>query len=54
MKHVSEIISDVMAGESEPIATGLQVLDGQIVGFNPEELTTMCGRENVGNTAFSM
>ncbi|MBQ8096501.1 MAG: hypothetical protein IJ243_05385 [Prevotella sp.] len=52
MKHVSEIISGVMAECPKPILTGLQQLDEQIGGYYPSELTTVCGRENVGKTAF--
>ncbi len=52
MKHISEIINEAMAGEPEPIGTGLQALDKLIGGYYPGELTTVCGRENVGKTAF--
>lgn len=52
MKHISEIISEAMAEEPKPIETGIKSLDELIGGYYPGELTTVCGREDVGKTAF--
>ena len=52
MKHIIEVISEAMAEEPKPIKTGIKGLDELIGGYYPGELTTVCGRENVGKTAF--
>ena len=52
MKHISEIINEAMAVEPKPIVTGIKALDELIGGYYPGELTTVCGREDVGKTAF--
>lgn len=52
MKHISEIINEAMAVEPKPIETGIKSLDELIGGYYPGELTTVCGREDVGKTAF--
>lgn len=52
MKHVSEIVSEVIADRTDPIMTGLPPLDELVGGYYPGELTVVCGGENVGKTAF--
>lgn len=51
MEHISEIIKETVEG-GNPITTGLKFLDSTIGGYYPGELTTICGEEDCGKTAF--
>lgn len=51
MEHISEIIKETFEG-GNPITTGLKFLDSTIGGYYPGELTTICGEEDCGKTAF--
>ena len=51
MEHIIEIIKETVE-EVKPIATGLRFLDSTIGGYYPGELTTICGEEDSGKTAF--
>ena len=51
VEHISEIIEETVE-EVKPIATGLRFLDSTIGGYYPGELTTICGEEDSGKTAF--
>ena len=51
MEHISEIIKETVEG-CNPITTGLKFLDSTIGGYYPGELTTICGEEDCGKTAF--
>ncbi len=52
MEHISEIIKEATVADGKPIATGLRFLDGILGGYYPGELTTICGEEDCGKTAF--
>lgn len=51
MEHISEIIKETVEG-CNPITTGLKFLDSTIGGYYLGELTTICGEEDCGKTAF--
>ena len=52
MEHISEIIKEATVADGKHIATGLKFLDGVLGGYYPGELTTICGEEDCGKTAF--
>ena len=52
MEHISEIKKEATVADGKPIATGLRFLDGILGGYYPGELTTICGEEDCGKTAF--
>lgn len=52
MKHIRDLIGTATATQPEPIKTGFRFLDETIGGYYPGELTTLCGFEDNGKTAF--
>lgn len=52
MEHINEIIKHVINNNEHPISTGFKFLDNAIGGYYPGQLTTICGNENSGKTAF--
>ena len=52
MEHINEIIKHVINNNEHPISTGFKFLDTAIGGYYPGQLTTICGNENSGKTAF--
>ena len=52
MEHIGQIIEKVIFEDKHPITTGYKFLDEAIGGYYPGELTTVCGEEDSGKTAF--
>ena len=52
MKHIRDLIGTATVIQPEPIKTGFRFLDETIGGYYPGELTTLCGFEDSGKTAF--
>lgn len=52
MKHISDFIDVTTSTQPDPIKTGFRFLDDTIGGYYPGELTTLCGFEDSGKTAF--
>lgn len=52
MKHISDFIEVATTVKPEPIKTGFRFLDNTIGGYYPGEVTTLCGFEDSGKTAF--
>ena len=52
MKHISEFVDVSATVKPEPIKTGFRFLDNTIGGYYPGEVTTLCGFEDSGKTAF--
>ena len=52
MEHISTIIETEIKKQDNPINTGFKFLDETIGGFYPGEMTTVCGSEDCGKTAF--
>ena len=52
MEHVCDIIEETTSATICPISTGFKFLDTIIGGYYPGELTTICGEEDCGKTAY--
>ncbi len=52
MEHISEVLERVSLQNPEPIKTGFKFLDDSIGGYYPGEMTTICGAEGSGKSAF--
>ena len=52
MEHISDIIEGVKSLKGYPILTGFKFLDTVIGGYYPGELTTICGEEDSGKSAY--
>ena len=52
MEHVSDIIKEMDPVEDYPISTGFKFLDTIIGGYYPGEMTTICGEEDCGKSAY--
>lgn len=52
MEHISDIIENVQSLTDYPISTGFKFLDTIIGGYYPGELTTICGEEDSGKSAY--
>lgn len=52
MEHVSDIIEEMDPVEDYPISTGFKFLDTVIGGYYPGEMTTICGEEDCGKSAY--
>ena len=52
MEHISTIIKTESMKQEAPISTGFKFLDETLGGFYPGEMTTICGSEDCGKTAF--
>lgn len=52
MEHISDIIEDVQSLTEYPISTGFKFLDTVIGGYYPGEMTTICGEEDSGKSAY--
>ena len=52
MEHISDIIEDVQSLTEYPISTGFKFLDTIIGGYYPGEMTTICGEEDSGKSAY--
>lgn len=52
MEHISDVIKGAVRLKAEPISTGFQFLDKAIGGYYPGSMTTICGAENSGKSAF--
>lgn len=52
MEHISDIIKDVKSLTEYPISTGYKFLDTMIGGHYPGEMTTICGEEDSGKSAY--
>lgn len=52
MEHISDIIEEVQSLTEYPISTGFKFLDTVIGGYYPGEMTTICGEEDSGKSAY--
>lgn len=52
MRHIGEIIDQEKKRDVRPLLTGVRFLDKILGGYYPGELTTICGGEDSGKTAF--
>ena len=52
MEHISNVIEGNVNLKVEPISTGFQFLDKAIGGYYPGSMTTICGAEDCGKSAF--
>ena len=52
MKHISELLRNVSQKESMLLKSGHDFIDQEIGGYHSGELTTICGVEDSGKTAF--
>ena len=52
MEHISNVIEGNANLKAEPISTGFKFLDKAIGGYYPGSMTTICGAEDSGKSAF--
>ena len=52
MEHISDIIENLLSLTDYPLSTGFKFLDTVIGGYYPGELTTICGEEDCGKSAY--
>ena len=52
MEHISNIIKEATKLKVKPISTGFKFLDKAIGGYYPGSMTTICGPEDSGKSAF--
>ena len=52
MEHIEQVINNVVKQNEYPISTGFKFLDDAIGGYYPGQLTTICGNEDSGKSAF--
>lgn len=52
MEHIRKIIETESKKKENPIKTGFIFLDDNLGGYYPGEMTTICGSEDCGKTAF--
>lgn len=52
MEHISDMIKETVNLKVEPISMGFRFLDKEIGGYYPGSMTTICGAEDSGKSAF--
>ena len=52
MSHIAEYIEQAKLMLKAPILTGFDFLDNIMGGYYPGQVTTICGGENIGKSAF--
>lgn len=52
MSHIAEYIEQTKLMLKAPIMTGFDFLDNIVGGYYPGQVTTICGGENIGKSAF--
>lgn len=52
MEHIKQVVKSVVDKKDGPISTGFNFLDSTIGGYYPGQLTTICGDEDSGKSAF--
>lgn len=52
MEHISTIVENTCKSQEHSISSGFKLIDDMIGGYYPGQLTTVCGDENCGKSAF--